>query len=90
MYHLVSPDLMRTLMKRTGTGAPVTGRQLAADIGIAHGTIGNLLTGAQRSVPESIAEDIARRIGVDLPILFVRVGRSTEALSVVPVESASA
>lgn len=90
MYELVSPALMRTLMQRTGTGARITGRQLATDAGIAHGTVGSLLTGAQHSVPESTADAIARRIGVDLLVLFVPVGRSTEALTAVPFQAASA
>ncbi|MER6103642.1 helix-turn-helix transcriptional regulator [Streptomyces sp. NPDC001832] len=90
MYQLVSANLMRTLMQRTGTGAKVTGRQLAADAGIAHGTVGSLLTGAQNSVPESTADAIARRIGVDILVLFVPVGRSTQALSVVPAQAESA
>lgn len=82
-YTLVNPDLMRTLMRRTGTGERTTTRELAADIGVAHGTIGGLLTGAVQVVPESTAVDIARRIGVDLLVLFVPVGRSNP-LTVVP------
>ena len=88
MYKLVSADLMRTLMQRTGTGASVTGRQLAADAGVAHGTVGMLLTGAQQSVPASSADAIARRIGVDVLVLFVPVGRSVELVDSV-VEAAT-
>lgn len=83
-YTLVSPDLMRTLMQRTGTGRRITTRELAAEIGIAHGTIGGLLTGAVQVVPESTAVDIAGRIGVDPLVLFVPVGRSNQALAAVP------
>lgn len=83
-YTLVNPELMRTLMRRTGTGKRITTRELAADIGIAHGTIGGLLTGAVREVPESTAVDIARRIGVDLLVLFVPVCRANPALAAVP------
>ncbi|MFH9368113.1 hypothetical protein ACH4K8_20825 [Streptomyces anulatus] len=78
-YTLVNRDLLRTLMQRTGTGKRTTTRQLAADIGIAHGTIGGLLTGAVQVVPESTAVDIAARIGVDLLILFVPVCRANPA-----------
>lgn len=78
-YTLVNRDLLRTLMQRTGTGERITTRQLAADIGIAHGTIGGLLTGAVQVVPESTAVDIAARIGVDLLVLFVPVCRANPA-----------
>ena len=90
MYKLVSIDLMRTLMQRTGTGARITGRELAADAGIAHGTIGSLLTGAQQSVPASTADAIARRIGVDLLVLFVPVGRSVQLVDSAAEETKTA
>lgn len=83
-YSLVSRDLMRTLMQRTGTGKRITTRELAAEIGIAHGTIGGLLTGAVQVVPQSTAVDIAERIGVDPLVLFIPVGRSNKALAAVP------
>ncbi|MFF2964300.1 hypothetical protein ACFVT1_36660 [Streptomyces sp. NPDC057963] len=84
-YTLVSRDLMRTLMRRTGTGRRITTRALAAEIGIAHGTIGGLLTGAVVVVPESTAVDIAGRIGVDTLVLFVPVCRANKAaLTAVP------
>ena len=91
-FRLMDPHLMHRLMQRTGTGARVTVRQLAADIGVAHGTIGNLLTGTQRVVPEATANAIARRIGVDVLVLFTPVGRSSEALAATQLrpESASA
>lgn len=83
-YTLVSQDLMRTLMQRTGTGERITTRELAADIGIAHGTIGGLLTGAVTVVPESTAVDAADRLGVDLLVLFIPVCRANKALTAVP------
>ncbi|MFH8717291.1 XRE family transcriptional regulator [Streptomyces zaomyceticus] len=70
-YRLVSADLLRTLMRRTGIGSAVTGRQLARDVGVAHGIIGELLTGARETVPATTAEAIAQRIGVDLLVLFI-------------------
>lgn len=82
-YTLVSRDLMRTLMQRTGTGERITTRELAADIGIAHGTVGGLLTGAVTVVPESTAVDAAERIGVDLLVLFIPVCRANKALAIV-------
>jgi transcriptional regulator with XRE-family HTH domain len=79
MYSVVSSDRLKALMERTGTGDPVTSRELAAKAGVAHGTIGGLMSGAQRLVPEDKAEAIADALGVQLLVLFVemaRVGRT--------------
>ncbi|MFJ9318292.1 XRE family transcriptional regulator [Streptomyces globisporus] len=89
-YTLVNPDLLRTLMRRTGTGERTTTRQLAADIGIAHGTVGGLLTGAVQVVPESTAVDIAARIGVDLLVLFAPVCRANPAPLAIVTEAGTA
>lgn len=80
MYRLVDVSLFRQLMRRTGTGAPVTIRQLAAAVGIPHGTIGNLLTGEQDTVPAPTARALAQRVGVDLLVAFEPVCRSTTNL----------
>ncbi|MGW3570181.1 helix-turn-helix domain-containing protein [Streptomyces sp. NPDC000941] len=77
MYKLLEPDLMQRLMRRTGTGAKITIRELAEAVGVPHGTIGNLLTGEQESVPSDIAHRITRKIGVDVLILFAPAGRSS-------------
>lgn len=77
MYRLVDADLFRQLMRRTGNGSPVTGRQLARAAGVAHGTVGNLLTGEQGSIPQEKAEALAQRLGVDLLVVFEPVCRST-------------
>jgi transcriptional regulator with XRE-family HTH domain len=76
-YRLVSATLFRQLMQRTGNGASVTLRQLAAAAGIPHGTIGNLLTGQQETVPQATALALAHRLGVDLLVVFEPVSRST-------------
>ncbi|MDT0270294.1 helix-turn-helix transcriptional regulator [Streptomyces sp. DSM 44915] len=76
-YRLPDPDLMRTLMRRTGTGAPVSIRELAAASGLSHGTVGNLLTGVTSSVSADAAHAIADRIGVDVLVLWVPAGRAT-------------
>ncbi|MFM9566160.1 helix-turn-helix domain-containing protein [Streptomyces turgidiscabies] len=70
MYKLIDRDLLRRLMKRTGTGASISVRPLADLVGVPHGTIGNLLTGHQESVPSDVAHRIARVIGVALLILW--------------------
>lgn len=76
MYRLLDRDLLRRLMQRTGDGAGVSVRDLATAVGIPHGTVGNLLTGTQQSVPSAVAHAIARRIGVDVLVLFAPTGRA--------------
>ncbi|MEU0372390.1 helix-turn-helix transcriptional regulator [Streptomyces sp. NPDC006283] len=76
LYKLVSADLLRMLMQRTGTGAPVSVRKLADKAGVPHGTIGNLLTGDQESVSANAAHEIARSIGVDVLVLFIPLERA--------------
>jgi lambda repressor-like predicted transcriptional regulator len=75
-YKLVNPDLLRTLMERTGTGSAISLRQLAEKAGIARSSLHALIHGLQESVPASEAHGVARVIGVDLLILFAPVGRS--------------
>lgn len=81
MYRIVSVDLFRQLMRRTGTGGPVTVRQLAQAAQVPHGTVGNLLTGEQESVPEDKAHAMAHRLGVDLLVAFEPVCRSTTTIA---------
>lgn len=78
MYKLVSSDLLRALMGRTGTGAPISLRRLAEQAGIARSSLHALLHGMQEAVPASEAHGIARVIGVDVLILFAPVGRTVE------------
>ncbi|MFE6225424.1 helix-turn-helix domain-containing protein [Streptomyces sp. NPDC057854] len=83
----VDPELVRSLMKRTGTGARLTLRDLGEIVGIPHTTIGNVLTGDQESVAAETAQAIAATIGVDLLILWEPVERAAEmqpATAVVP------
>lgn len=82
LYKLVNADLLRTLMRRTGTGAPVSVRTLAAKVGIPHGTIGNLLTGEQEAVSSDTAHRIAAVIGVDTLVLFIPMERAEAATDV--------
>ncbi|GAA3727597.1 helix-turn-helix domain-containing protein [Streptomyces tremellae] len=79
-YRLVAgSDLLRTLMRRTGDGRPVSIRALAEAAQIHHSTIGHLLTGVQDVVREPIAQAIADRIGVDLHVLWERDGRTARS-----------
>jgi hypothetical protein len=79
LYLLVDRDLLRRLMQRTGTGNPVSVRDLAKAVGCAHGTIGNLLTGVQTCVSLAHAHGIVDRLGVDLLVLFTPTGRAVPA-----------
>jgi transcriptional regulator with XRE-family HTH domain len=77
LFRLVDKTLLATLMKRTGTGASVSVRELAEHASVSRGTIGNLLSGGQESVFYPTACQIATAIGVDVLILFTPTGRST-------------
>ncbi|WP_432114049.1 helix-turn-helix domain-containing protein [Streptomyces sp. S1] len=78
-YAVFTPDRLRMLMERTGTGEPVTSRELAEAAGIAHGTVGALMSGAQRTVPEAKAKAISAVLGVDLLVLWVPMERAGTA-----------
>ena len=71
----VDRDLLERLMRRTKTGAEISGRELAAKAGIATGTISNLLTGTRRRVTGSTVAAICDVIGVELFILCEPVDR---------------
>lgn len=81
MYRLVNIELFKQLMQRTGTGGPVTYRQLAAAAGVPLGTVGNLLSGTQEKVPEPTATALAQRVGVDLLVAFAPVCRSNSTVA---------
>ncbi|MGW0942942.1 helix-turn-helix domain-containing protein [Streptomyces sp. NPDC002623] len=76
MYAVDSPDRLKLLMERTGTGQPITSRELATAAGVAHGTVGALMAGTQRVVPEPKAKAIAAVLGIDLLVLFVPMERA--------------
>lgn len=75
-YRLLDADLLRTLMKRTGTGQSVTIRELAKQAECATGTVGNLVNGDQECVSARTAHSLCRAIGVDVLVLFAPTGRS--------------
>ncbi|THA56145.1 helix-turn-helix domain-containing protein [Streptomyces sp. A1136] len=77
LFRLVDRDLLATLMKRTGTGAAMSVRELAAEASVSRSTVGNLLAGGQESVLYPTACQIADAIGVDVLILFTPTGRAT-------------
>ncbi|MGW7473695.1 helix-turn-helix domain-containing protein [Streptomyces cyaneofuscatus] len=82
-FLLVNPARLRMLMERTGTGASITQRALASEVGIAHGTIDHLLSGDVRTQPADVAYAISRVLGVDHLVLWAPTGRS------IPVEGAT-
>lgn len=78
MCRIYDRELLARLMKRTGTGARLTTRDLAKVAELPHGTVGALVSGDQRFISREKAVRIATAIGVDLMILFVpceRAGR---------------
>lgn len=70
LYRLVDRDLLATLMRRTSAGDSLSGRQLAADIGVPHQTISFLLSGARATVAMETAHAICNRLGVGVLVLF--------------------
>ncbi len=78
MSLVVDSDLLVRLMQRTGSGSKVTVRELAAAAQVHPSTIGFLRTGEQRTAPLHIAQAIAKRLGVDLLVLGLPVGRSVQ------------
>ncbi|MFD5903621.1 helix-turn-helix domain-containing protein [Streptomyces microflavus] len=78
-FLLVNPARLRMLMERTGTGAGITHRELAKNVGIPHGTIDHLLSGDVRTQPADIAYAISQVLGVDHLVLWAPTGRSIPA-----------
>jgi transcriptional regulator with XRE-family HTH domain len=75
----IDTELLERLMKRTKTGADISGRELATKAGIASGTISNLLTGVRSRVTAVTAAAICDVIGVELLILGTPVDRLNPA-----------
>ncbi|MET8982101.1 helix-turn-helix transcriptional regulator [Streptomyces sp. NPDC004539] len=73
-YAIDSPTRLKVLMERTGTGQPITSRGLAAAAGVAHGTVGALMAGTQRTVPAAKARAISDVLGVQILVLWDPVG----------------
>ncbi|MFI1702019.1 helix-turn-helix domain-containing protein [Streptomyces bobili] len=79
---LVSADLLVQLMKRTGDGREVSVRELADAAGCHPSKVDALRNGRRRNSSHDEALAIARRLGVDLLVLWQHSGRTVEA----PVE----
>jgi transcriptional regulator with XRE-family HTH domain len=74
-YKLLKPHTLRDLMGRTGDGSAISGRELAAQVGVPHGTIEGLLNGKTKSQPQRVAREICRVIGIDVGCLWAETGR---------------
>jgi hypothetical protein len=77
---LRSQDLARTLMEHDGDGTRVTVRDLAAATGRHPSYVGAILTGTLNSVPAEVAAAWARRLGVDLLVLWTPDERTAAAV----------
>ncbi|MDT6983694.1 helix-turn-helix domain-containing protein [Streptomyces lusitanus] len=74
-YALLKPHTLRDLMGRTGDGSEISGRALAREVGVPHGTIEGLLNGKTTTQPASVARAICRVIGIDVGCLWAETGR---------------
>lgn len=79
---LVSADLLCQLMERTGDGRSVSVRDLANAANCHSSKIGHLRSGERSTATHDEALAIARRLGVDLLVLWEHTGRTVQA----PVE----
>ncbi|MDR3081970.1 MAG: helix-turn-helix transcriptional regulator [Streptomyces sp.] len=76
---LVSADLLVQLMQRTGDGRDVSVRDLAHAAGCHPSKIGHLRSGERDTATHDEALAIARRLGVDLLVLWQHTGRANPA-----------
>ncbi|MYR61136.1 XRE family transcriptional regulator [Streptomyces sp. SID625] len=76
---LVNADLLCQLMKRTGDGREVSVRDLAHAAGCHPSKIGHLRSGERSTATHEEALAIAKRLGVDLLVLWEHTGRTVAA-----------
>ncbi|MER7801189.1 helix-turn-helix domain-containing protein [Streptomyces parvulus] len=76
---LISSDLLVQLMRRTGDGREVSVRDLAQAAGCHPSKIGHLRSGERSTATHDEALAIARRLGVDLLVLWEHTGRTVQA-----------
>lgn len=76
---LISPDLLVRLMQRTGDGRDVSVRDLARAAGCHPSKIGHLRSGERSTATHDEALAIAKRLGVDLLVLWEHTGRTVQA-----------
>lgn len=76
---LVGADRLVMLMERTGDGREVSVRDLAEAAGCHPSKIDHLRNGRRRTATHDEALAIAKRLGVDLLVLWEHTGRTVEA-----------
>lgn len=76
---LVSPDLLVQLMKRTGDGREVSVRDLAEAANCHPSKIDALRNGRRKTSLHDEAVAIAKRLGVDLLVVWEHSGRANPA-----------
>ena len=76
---LVNAGLLCQLMERTGDGREVSVRDLADAAGCHPSKIGHLRTGERSTATHDEALAIAKRLGVDLLVLWEHTGRANPA-----------
>ncbi|MFC9681340.1 helix-turn-helix domain-containing protein [Streptomyces sp. NPDC056948] len=86
---LVTPDLLVLLMKRTGDGRGVSVRDLAEAAGCHPSKIDHLRNGRRQTATQLEAEAIAKRLGVDLMVLWEHTGRTVPAPPCEPAHMAA-
>ena len=86
---LVSPELLVLLMKRDGDGQPVSVRDLADAAGCHPSKIDALRNGRRKTSLYDEAVAIARRLGVDLLVLWQHSGRTVQAPEETPFHMAA-
>lgn len=90
-FRLRDPKLLRTLMQHTGDGSKTTVRELADRAEVHHSFVYKLLTGEQKTAEVPVASAVARRIGVDLLILWAPDERTaTSTAEQTPAEEVAA
>lgn len=75
LLFVVDAELLERLMKRTKTGAEISGRELTRLAGIASGTISNVLTGGRPRLQGATVAPICDVLGVELLVLCTPVER---------------
>lgn len=75
---LVSAELLVLLMQRDGDGSAVSVRDLADAVGCHPSKIDGLRTGRRKTSLYSEAVAIAKRLGVDLLVLWRHAGRTVD------------
>jgi len=75
---VISPDVLTHCLAHPARGHAWKIRELAATVGVARSTIGNLASGRTRTIDATLAKRIADSVGVHPAVLFM-TGVSTDS-----------